>query len=169
MLYYPENAPVSSQNVELLNKLSNNEIEIHPVDTIPRNCKIPQCQITAIAQSQSQSKTSGLAKIIELKISVKKMLTVNGDIKDQLINDLMRIAKHFEMIEKVVYTIFAGFFDVDSSRNLILTKRFAIQNNWLPIKKCHTSIFIGNPSGLPSIKRTQYATKLSWACTKHNV
>ena len=127
MLYYPENAPVSSSNVELQNELSNNEIEIHSIDTIPRNCKIPPCQITAVVQSQSQSKTSGLAKIIKLKISVKNMLTVNGDIKDQLINGLMRIAEHFEMIEKVVSIIFAGFVDVDSSRNLILTNRFATQ------------------------------------------
>ena len=169
MLYYPENAPVSFHSVELLNEPSNNEIEIHSINTIQGHHKIPQCQITAVAQSQIQSKTSGLAKIIKLKISVKKMLTVNGDIKDQLISGLMRIAEHFEMIEKVVYTIFAGFVDVDSSRNLILTNRFAIQNNWLPIKKCHTSIFIGNSSGVPSIKRTQYATKLSWACTMHNV
>ena len=44
---FAENAPVSSHNVELLNELSNNEIEIHSIDTIPTNCKIPQCQITA--------------------------------------------------------------------------------------------------------------------------
>ena len=44
---FVENAPVSSHNVELLNELSNNEIEIHSIDTIPTNCKIPQCQITA--------------------------------------------------------------------------------------------------------------------------
>ena len=52
---FAENAPVSSHNVELLNELSNNEIEIHSTDTIPTNCKIPQCQITA-AHNQSQSK-----------------------------------------------------------------------------------------------------------------
>ena len=40
---FAENAPISSHNVELLNELSNNKIEIHSIDAIPTNCKIPQC------------------------------------------------------------------------------------------------------------------------------
>ena len=97
------------------------------------------------------------------------MLTVNVDIKDQLINGLMGIVKHFENTEHVVSTIFIEFDDIDAGRNLILTNRFAIQNNWLPIKKCDTSIFIGNSSGSLSIKRTQFLIRLSWACTMHKV
>ena len=34
------------------------------------------------------------------------MLTVNVDIKDRLINGLMGIIKHFEIIENVVSTFF---------------------------------------------------------------
>ena len=40
---FAENAPISPHNVELLNELSNNKIEIHSIDAIPTNCKIPQC------------------------------------------------------------------------------------------------------------------------------
>ena len=65
---FAEKAPVSSNNMELLNELSNNEIEIHSIDTI----KIPQCQIAA-PQNQSQSKTGGLAQILKLKIGAKVM------------------------------------------------------------------------------------------------
>ena len=57
------------------------------------------------------------------------MLTINVDIKDRLINGLMGIIKHFEIIENVVSTSFVEFDDVDASRNLISTNRFAIQNN----------------------------------------
>ena len=67
---FTENAPVSSHNVELLNELSDNETEIHSIDTIPTNSKIPHCQITAI-QNQSLSKTGGLAKILKLKMVQK--------------------------------------------------------------------------------------------------
>ena len=67
---FAENAPVSSHNVELLNELSDNEIEIHSIDTIPTNGKMPHCQITA-TQNQSLSKTGGLAKILKLKIVQK--------------------------------------------------------------------------------------------------
>ena len=52
---FAENAPVSSHNVELLNELSNNEIETHSIHKIPTNCKIPQCQVTT-AENQSHSK-----------------------------------------------------------------------------------------------------------------
>ena len=65
---FAEKAPVSSNNMELLNELSNNEIEIHSIDTI----KIPQWQIVA-PQNQSQSKTGGLAQILKLKIGAKVM------------------------------------------------------------------------------------------------
>ena len=97
------------------------------------------------------------------------MLTVNFDIKDRLINGLMGIIKHFEIIENVVSTIFIEFDDVHAGRNLISTNRFAIQNNWVPIKRCDTSIFIGNSSGSLSIKRTQFPIRLSWACTMYEV
>lgn len=72
------------------------------------------------------------------------MLTLSGDIKDRLINGLMGIVKDFEITENVVSTTFTEFDDVDAGRNLISTNRFAIQNNWVPIKKFDTSIFIGN-------------------------
>ena len=127
--------------MELLNKLSNNEIETHSIDIISTNCKIPQCKITA-AQSQHKSKAGGVTKILKLKISAKVMLTLSGDIKDRLINGL--IVKDFEITENVVSTTFTEFDDVDAGRNLISTNRFAIQNNWVPIKKFDTSIFIGN-------------------------
>lgn len=91
-----ENAPVSSHNMELLNKHSNNEIEILSIDTIPTNCKIPQCQVT-VAWNQSQSKTGGLAKVLKLKIWCKSNVTVNADIKDQLIIGLVVIVKHSEI------------------------------------------------------------------------
>ena len=109
----------SSHKVELLSKLSNNEIKIHLIDTIPTNCKITM-PITA-AQNQRKSKTDGHAKILKLRASGKVMLTVNIDKNDQLINGLMGIINHFEMIENAVSTIFIEFDDVDVDRNLIST------------------------------------------------
>ena len=97
------------------------------------------------------------------------MLTVNVDIKDRLINGLMRIIKHFEITENVVSTIFIKFDNVDAGRNLISTNRFAIQNNWVTIKSCDTSIFIWNSSGSLSIKRSQFPIRFSWACTMHKI
>ena len=89
------------------------------------------------------------------------MLTVNVDIKDRLINGLMGIIKHFEIIENVVSTFFLEFGDVDTGRNLISTNRFAIQNNWVPVKKCNTLIFIENSSGSLLIKQTEFPIRLS--------
>ena len=79
---FAENAPLSSHNIELLNKLSNNEIEIFSINTISTNCKIPRCQTTA-AQNQSQSKTDGLG--------------------------LMGIVKHFEILENVIPQLLWNF------------------------------------------------------------
>ena len=57
---FAENAPVSSHNVELLNELSDNEIEIHSIDTIPTNGKIH------IAKQQ-QHKTKACQKQVVLQ------------------------------------------------------------------------------------------------------
>ena len=76
---FAENASVPSQNVELLNKLSNNEIEIQSIDNILTNSAIPQCQISP-AQNQNQSKTGDLH--LKLKIGAKVISTVNVDTKD---------------------------------------------------------------------------------------
>ena len=81
----------------------------------------------------------------------------------------MGIIKHSEINENVVSTIFIEFDDVDNGRNLISTNRFATQNNWVPIKRCDTSIFIGNSSGSLSIKQMQFPIRLSWARMMHNI
>ena len=85
------------------------------------------------------------------------MLTVNVDIQ------------HFEIIENVVSIILIEFDDVDAGRNLISTNKFVIRNNWVSIKKCDTSTFIGNSSGSLSIKRTEFQIRLFWGCTMHKV
>ena len=61
------------------------------------------------------------------------MITVKVDIKDRLINGLMGIVKHSEIIAKVVSTIFIELHDVDAGKNLISANRFVTQSSCVAI------------------------------------
>ena len=61
------------------------------------------------------------------------MITVKVDLKDRLINGLMGIVKHSEIIANVVSTIFIEFHDVDTGKNLTSANRFVTQNSCVAI------------------------------------
>ena len=74
-------------------------------------------------------------------------MTTNIDIQDVLINAQIGLVKHSEIINDKVAATFKKSDDFNTGGNLIVTDRFAIQNNWIPIKKFDTSIFLTSSSG----------------------
>ena len=65
-------------------------------------------------------------------------------------------------------TIFIKFDDPEAGQKLIGTNRVARQNSWVPVKKAD-NIFVGSCCNSLSIQRTQFPSRLLWACTIHKV
>ena len=78
------NEPAITGNEVVLHNLPCELYRIVVNDKIPENCKYP---LATIQDTRNQNQTNtGLAKLLQLKIGAKVMLTVNIDIKDRLIN-----------------------------------------------------------------------------------
>ena len=71
-------------------------------------------------------------------------MTYKIDIQDRLINGQMGVKKYFEIVDSAVSTIFKELDDPEADRKLIGAKRLARQNNWVPVKRTDTNIFVGN-------------------------
>ena len=82
---FAENIPVNAHNRTFLENLPGQLHQIESIDDIPCNCTYPQ-EVIAAAQNRKQTDTGGLAKVLELKVGARIMLTVNIDIEDRLIN-----------------------------------------------------------------------------------
>ena len=101
-----------------------NKIRIRLVDECTR-AKI-------VGQNQKQSDTGGLVKTLRLQVGAKAMLTVNIDIiAYQWPNGNCQT---FWNNWECSFIVFIQFEDVDAGRNLILSSRFARENNWVPMK-----------------------------------
>ena len=168
MHIFAENAPVSTHNDSMLNQLAGLPIEIEAIDIVPSNCGFTESDIIA-AQNRKPSDTGGLVKCLKLKLEAKVMLTVNLDIRYQLINGQIGIVKHLEIIENKVAIICIKFDDPDAGKKLITKNSTARIHNWVPIKGHETSIIIRNANKLLTIKPTQFTVRFSWAFTIHKV
>ena len=95
---FAENGHVSTHNLMMLNKLPDDLVAIHAIDTIPANSGFVQSQILA-AQNRKQSESGGLARLLTLKLESKVMLTVKIDTQERLINGQMGVVKYFEIVD----------------------------------------------------------------------
>ena len=136
----------------MLNKLPGDLVAIHAIDTILATIGYTQCQIMA-AQSRKQPESGSLAILLTLKLESKVMLTVNIDIQDTLINGQMGVVKYFKIVDNAVSTIFAKFDDPGGGQKLIGANRLARRNNWVPVERTGTHIFVGNSYNSLSIKK----------------
>lgn len=82
---FAENIPFNKHNRSFLANLPVQLLEIESADDLPSNCSYPQ-QVIAVVQNPKQTETVGLARLLELNVGARIMLTVNIDIEDRLIN-----------------------------------------------------------------------------------
>ena len=80
---FAENNSVQKHNMHMLSLNCNRQYNVNAVDHIPVNA--PAGEINEIMKSP-QSRTSGLALNLSLKVDARVMLTSNIDISDRLIN-----------------------------------------------------------------------------------
>ena len=66
------------------------------------------------AHNQKQINTGGLAKLLQLKIGVKVIFTVNIDIQDWLINGEVGKVVHISAFNNIVQKIYVKFSDQEA-------------------------------------------------------
>ena len=147
---------------------NNNLLHTHiAIDEIPKNVSK---ELADKVIQQSQSQTSGLAKVLKLKVDARVMLTVNVDIADRLINGQIGAVKFIYRNNNKNEKIYVKFDDAEAGRKRINLDQFARQNLWVPLETSETNIPIRiNKISSPVIKRTQFPLMLSWAYTIHKV
>ena len=165
---FAENKPCQEHNRNMLNSNQNSLRSISAIDDLPK--KVSK-DVIEKALNRNQSETGGLAKILEIKINARVMLTVNIDIADRLINGQIGTVMHISSdVNGQILKIYIKFDDVHAGLKKTNTDPFARQRKWVPIEKAESSIIIRiNKDSSPVIKRTQFPLMLAWACTVHKV
>ena len=107
---YAENEPAMKKNDAVLNYLSGKLYTTETYDKIPDNWKYPLTTIQAV-QNQKETNTVGLANFLKLNIGSKKMLTINLDIQDRLINGQTRNINHNEFTQGSARKVYVKFSD----------------------------------------------------------
>ena len=165
---YAENEPAIERNEAILNDLPGELYIVQADDKVSDNCKCLLAMIEA-AQNQKQTNTGGLAKLLELKIGAKVMLTVNVDIQDRLINGQTGNIEDIEFAQGTVRKVYVKFSDEQAGIRETRSSYLGRHNSWVAIEKCETEIPLKKASASPSIKQTQFLLTLAWASTVHKV
>ena len=94
--------------------------------------------------------------LLELKVNARVTLTTNNNIEERLINRQMDTAKHIEIKEKEVNTIYLKLEGTCAGQIRISTSYVIAKNNKrIPVKKEETSIYLRRyKSTSPAFKRT---------------
>ena len=165
---WAENSPVNQHNAFMLSNVTNPLFVINAIDILPKNV---QPSVINKVLNRSQMETGGLARILELKVNARVMLTSNIDVPDKLSNGQIGTVFHIKVnSNQAVTKIYIKFDDDSAGLKKIGTDKFARQNNCIPIERVEAKIKVRTTKlSSPEIKRTQFPLMLAWACTVHKV
>ena len=164
---FAENAPAHEHNNTLLHKVNSICHFIHAIDDLPKNVSL---NTVNKALNRPQSQTGGLAKLLQLKVGARIMLTVNIDVLDRLINGQIGTVRHIKIDQNTVTKIYVEFDDSRAGLSAIRNDSFARVDIWIPIEHASSDIKLrSNKASSFYVKRTQFPLMLSWACTVHKV
>ena len=80
---WAENAPVNQHNTFMLNNVNNPLFCLSAIYILPKNV---HASVINKALNRTQIETGGLARLLELKVEARVMLTSNIDVADKLSN-----------------------------------------------------------------------------------
>ena len=147
----------------MLSNMTNPLFVINAIDILPKNV---QPSVINKVLNRNQMETGGLARILELKVNARVMLTSNIDVLDKLSNGQIGTVFHIKVnSNQAVTKIYIKFDDDSAGLKRIGTDKFARQNNCIPIERVEAKIKLSSPE----IKRTQFPLMLAWACTVNKV
>ena len=159
---------LNKHNALMLSNVANPLFVINAIDILPKNV---QPSVIDKVLNRNQMETGGLARILELKVNARVMLTSNIDVLDKLSNGQIGTVFHIKLnSNQAVTKIYIKFDDDSAGLKRIGTDKFARQNNCIPIERVEAKIKVKTTKlSSPEIKRTQFPLMLAWACTVHKV
>ena len=165
---FAENKPCQEHNNDMLNSNENTLCLIPAIDQLPKNVSR---DVVEKVLDRKQSETGGLARMFQIKVNARVMLTVNIDIADHLINGQIGTVKYVCYDENShISKVYVQFDDKQCGVKKIDSDSFAKQHKWVPVEKAESNIMIrANKESSPVIKRTQFPLMLAWACTIRKV
>ena len=165
---FAENAPVNQHNAFMFNNVNNPLFCLSSIDILPN---IVHASVINKALNRTQMKRGVLARLLELKVVARVMLTSNIDVADKLSNGQVGTAFHIHTDRNQrVIKIYIKFDDESVGLKKINSNNFARLNKSVPNERVETKIKIRTTkSSSPEIKRTQFPLMLAFACTVHKV
>ena len=106
-------------------------------------------------------------KLLKLKIGAKKMLRVNVDMQDRIINGQTRNISQIKFDQGIVRKVSVKFYDEKAGLKAIKSSYLGRKKLLGSYLKCEAEIPIKKGSASQSIKRTQFPLILTWAYTVH--
>ena len=105
--------------------------------------------------------------MLKLKIGAKKMLRVNVDMQNRIINGQTRNISHIKFDQGIVRKVSVKFYDEKASLKAIKSSYLGRKKILCSYLKCKAEIPIKKGSASQSIKRTQFPLILTWTYTVH--
>ena len=119
---WAENSPVNKHNALMLSNVANPLCVINAIDILPKN--IQQSVINKVL-NRNQMETGGLARILELKVNARVMLTSNIDVLDKRSNGQIGTVFHIKLDSNQAVTkneVFSQFYVLSNYTNATITK-----------------------------------------------
>ena len=124
----------------MLNSNENALRLISAIDQLPKNVSK---DVIEKALDRNQSETGGLARMLQIKVNARVMLTVNIDIADRLINGQIGTVKHISFdVDGHISKVYVEFDDKQCGLKKIDSDYFAKQHKWVPIEKAEANIMV---------------------------
>ena len=115
----------------MLNSIGNFLCAIPAIDVLPKNVSR---DVIEKVLNRNQSETGGLARILDIKVIARIMLTVNIDIADRLINGQIGTVKHiFYDSNSHILKMYIKFDDAQAGLKKIDNDHFGKQYKWVYI------------------------------------
>ncbi|XP_066926174.1 uncharacterized protein [Clytia hemisphaerica] len=170
---FAENKPVDSYNLQKLNELSTESQIITAQDEIPKHLTAKDMKFIENAQARE---TGGLARVLELKVGARILISKNIDITDRLVNGQVGKVMGFKFnANNKISGIYVKLDDMTAGKKASNLDNKCRENNWSLIERAECTFNTrkqkkkGNKEKPLNVRRTQFPLVLSYACTSHKV
>ena len=122
----------------MLSNVTNPLFLINAIDILTKNI---QPSVINKVLNRNQMETGGLARLLELNVNARVMLTSKIDVPDKLSNGQIGTVFHIKVnSNQAVTKIYIKFDDDSAGLKKIGTDMFARQNNCIPIERVEAKI-----------------------------
>ncbi|XP_066910992.1 ATP-dependent DNA helicase PIF1-like [Clytia hemisphaerica] len=168
---FAENKPVEEFNISKLNELPTEKHSIFAQDEVPKHMTNQDLQFIENAKARE---TGGLARILEMKVGARILISKNIDITDRLVNGQVGTVMGFKYDSSNILGIYVKLDDASAGKKGSNLDHVCRHNGWVLIERAETTFNTRKAKKKKKetplmVRRTQFPLMLSYACTRHKV